>query len=124
MLTCEFKLYSLCNMVQKFVFRKLKNRAAAQSARDRKKERMTQLEEEVQILMEENQKLQEENEKLRLKTGKNKKKISVLNVWLKCELLEFTRCRLRLVLNCRLKVLYMYVTALSLFCPDVVLLWA
>ena len=51
------------------VDRKLKNREAAQTARDRKRERMCQLEDEVKILMDQNQELQDENTKLRLRTG-------------------------------------------------------
>ncbi|NXS73406.1 XBP1 protein, partial [Pandion haliaetus] len=48
--------------------RKLKNRVAAQSARDRKKARMTELEQQVVELEEENQKLLLENRLLREKT--------------------------------------------------------
>ncbi|XP_075290433.1 X-box-binding protein 1 isoform X1 [Opisthocomus hoazin] len=48
--------------------RKLKNRVAAQSARDRKKARMTELEQQVVELEEENQKLLLENQLLREKT--------------------------------------------------------
>ncbi|EDM00289.1 X-box binding protein 1, isoform CRA_g [Rattus norvegicus] len=48
--------------------RKLKNRVAAQTARDRKKARMSELEQQVVDLEEENQKLQLENQLLREKT--------------------------------------------------------
>ncbi|NXQ84532.1 XBP1 protein, partial [Nyctibius grandis] len=48
--------------------RKLKNRVAAQSARDRKKARMMELEQQVVELEEENQKLLLENQLLREKT--------------------------------------------------------
>ncbi|KAK2522895.1 hypothetical protein Q9233_010254 [Columba guinea] len=48
--------------------RKLKNRVAAQSARDRKKARMTELEQQVVELEEENQKLLLENQLLRERT--------------------------------------------------------
>ena len=64
-------------------FRKLKNREAAQSARDRKRERMTQLEDEVKILMDQNQHLQEENVKLRLKTGNKHELFNLLYVSLR-----------------------------------------
>ena len=49
--------------------RKLKNRVAAQTARDRKKARMDTLEEQMAVLENENMRLQKENELLRLKTG-------------------------------------------------------
>jgi len=48
-----------------FVFRKLKNRVAAQTARDRKKQRMTELEEALANLQAKNAKLTAENEALR-----------------------------------------------------------
>uniref|UniRef100_A0A8D2PF84 X-box-binding protein 1 n=1 Tax=Zosterops lateralis melanops TaxID=1220523 RepID=A0A8D2PF84_ZOSLA len=48
--------------------RKLKNRVAAQSARDRKKARMTELEQQVVELEEENKKLLRENQLLRERT--------------------------------------------------------
>ncbi|XP_030316785.1 X-box-binding protein 1 isoform X2 [Calypte anna] len=53
---------------EKALRRKLKNRVAAQSARDRKKARMTELEQQVLELEEENQKLLLENQLLREKT--------------------------------------------------------
>lgn len=46
--------------------RKLKNRVAAQTARDRKKARSHRLEEVVRQLMDENQRLREENSRLRV----------------------------------------------------------
>lgn len=46
-------------------FRKLKNRVAAQTARDRKKELMGTLEHQVTKLMEQNKRLLEENQKLK-----------------------------------------------------------
>ncbi|NXL57615.1 XBP1 protein, partial [Chordeiles acutipennis] len=53
---------------EKALRRKLKNRVAAQSARDRKKARMTELEQQVVELEEENQKLLLENRLLRERT--------------------------------------------------------
>ncbi|NXM76816.1 XBP1 protein, partial [Serilophus lunatus] len=53
---------------EKALRRKLKNRVAAQSARDRKKARMTELEQQVLELEEENQKLLMENQLLRERT--------------------------------------------------------
>lgn len=50
---------------EKLVRRKLKNRVAAQTARDRKKQRMTELEEELAIVQAKNAKLTAENEVLR-----------------------------------------------------------
>lgn len=50
------------------VLRKLKNRVAAQTARDRKKARMSELEQQVIDLEEENQNLLLENQLLREKT--------------------------------------------------------
>ncbi|KAM9219397.1 X-box-binding protein 1 [Leptosomus discolor] len=54
---------------EKALRRKLKNRVAAQSARDRKKARMTELEQQVVELEEENRKLLLENQVLREKAG-------------------------------------------------------
>uniref|UniRef100_G3UIF9 X-box-binding protein 1 n=1 Tax=Loxodonta africana TaxID=9785 RepID=G3UIF9_LOXAF len=53
---------------EKALRRKLKNRVAAQTARDRKKARMSELEQQVVDLEEENQKLLLENQLLREKT--------------------------------------------------------
>lgn len=53
---------------EKIMRRKLKNRVAAQSARDRKKVRMDQLEEAVKVLKEQNEKLKNENSILKDKT--------------------------------------------------------
>uniref|UniRef100_F7FX69 X-box-binding protein 1 n=1 Tax=Ornithorhynchus anatinus TaxID=9258 RepID=F7FX69_ORNAN len=53
---------------EKALRRKLKNRVAAQTARDRKKARMSELEQQVVDLEEENQKLLIENQLLREKT--------------------------------------------------------
>ncbi|RMC05867.1 hypothetical protein DUI87_17410 [Hirundo rustica rustica] len=53
---------------EKALRRKLKNRVAAQSARDRKKARMTELEQQVVELEEENKKLLRENQLLRERT--------------------------------------------------------
>jgi X box-binding protein 1 len=50
---------------EKMVRRKLKNRVAAQTARDRKKQRMTELEEMIEVLQTQNQHLMTENEDLR-----------------------------------------------------------
>jgi len=47
------------------VFRKLKNRVAAQTARDRKKQRMNELEEELVCMQTENERLAKANELLR-----------------------------------------------------------
>ncbi|NXJ03678.1 XBP1 protein, partial [Odontophorus gujanensis] len=54
---------------EKALRRKLKNRVAAQSARDRKKARMTELEQQVVELEEKNQQLLRENQRLRERTG-------------------------------------------------------
>jgi len=51
------------------MYRKLKNRVAAQTARDRKKLRMTELEEALVILQAENAKLAAENSALRQSSG-------------------------------------------------------
>lgn len=48
-----------------FYDRKLKNRVAAQTARDRKKQRMTELEEMIIVLESKNKQLQAENDELR-----------------------------------------------------------
>jgi len=50
--------------------RKLKNRVAAQTARDRKKQRMTELEEALACLQAENDKLADENSALRQSSAK------------------------------------------------------
>ncbi|XP_035196628.1 X-box-binding protein 1 isoform X2 [Oxyura jamaicensis] len=67
---------------EKALRRKLKNRVAAQSARDRKKARMTELEQQVVELEEENQKLLLENQFLREKTCS----LSLENQELRCRL--------------------------------------
>lgn len=54
---------------ERMMRRKLKNRVAAQTARDRKKARMTILEEQVALLEAENDRLQHENKSLKVKTG-------------------------------------------------------
>ncbi|EPQ09897.1 X-box-binding protein 1 [Myotis brandtii] len=54
--------------VYRMLYMKLKNRVAAQTARDRKKARMSELEQQVVDLEEENQKLLLENQLLREKT--------------------------------------------------------
>lgn len=54
---------------ERLLRRKLKNRVAAQTARDRKKARMDELEDAVSLLAEENKRLQEENMALKQKSG-------------------------------------------------------
>jgi len=54
---------------EKMLRRKLKNRVAAQTARDRKKNQMSDLELKVLALERENQKLAMENDKLKAKSG-------------------------------------------------------
>lgn len=54
---------------ERMMRRKLKNRVAAQTARDRKKERMVYLEEILVEIETENKRLQQENDQLRRKTG-------------------------------------------------------
>jgi len=54
---------------ERMMRRKLKNRVAAQTARDRKKERMVYLEEMLSQIEDENKRLQAENEALRRQTG-------------------------------------------------------
>jgi hypothetical protein len=53
---------------EKLMRRKLKNRVAAQSARDRKKVRMDELEESVKVLRSQNEQLKKENSLLKEKT--------------------------------------------------------
>jgi hypothetical protein len=52
------------SMEEKLNRRKMKNRVAAQTARDRKKERVGKLEKALQLLMEENSKLRSDNRNL------------------------------------------------------------
>jgi X box-binding protein 1 len=54
---------------EKMMRRKLKNRVAAQTARDRKKQRMCELEEALAIMEAENRKLQAENTSLKVSTN-------------------------------------------------------
>jgi len=54
---------------ERLLRRKLKNRVAAQTARDRKKARMDELEHAVNLLAEENKRLQQENQVLKHKSG-------------------------------------------------------
>lgn len=54
---------------ERMMRRKLKNRVAAQTARDKKKARMDDLEHAVSLLEAENERLQQENLKLRHKSG-------------------------------------------------------
>ncbi|KAH3887130.1 X-box-binding protein 1-like [Dreissena polymorpha] len=54
---------------EKLLRRKLKNRVAAQTARDRKKNLMSELEERVALLEEENRKLAMENQALKSESG-------------------------------------------------------
>lgn len=63
---------------ERMMRRKLKNRVAAQTARDRKKARMDSLEDQMAKLESENQRLHRENELLRLKTGNLTKENSML----------------------------------------------
>ncbi|KAM6052292.1 X-box-binding protein 1 isoform 1-T1 [Chlamydotis macqueenii] len=67
---------------EKALRRKLKNRVAAQSARDRKKARMTELEQQVVELEGENQKLLLENQLLRERT----RSLALENQELRCRL--------------------------------------
>lgn len=53
---------------EKMLRRKLKNRMAAQTARDRKKQKMVELEEALAVMEAENKKLQEENQTLKRST--------------------------------------------------------
>jgi len=55
---------------ERLMRRKLKNRVAAQTARDRKKQRMDELETMLTQIEAENKRLQAENNALRIKTGK------------------------------------------------------
>jgi X box-binding protein 1 len=54
---------------ERLLRRKLKNRVAAQTARDKKKARMDELEHAVSLLAEENKRLQQENQALKQKSG-------------------------------------------------------
>ena len=61
-----------------FSCRKLKNRVAAQLARDRKKQRMSELEEALTELAAENKLLTDENDALRLQSGELEEENDVL----------------------------------------------
>lgn len=63
---------------EKLLRRKMKNRAAAQSARDRKKAHMDELEIEVDILRQEKRRLAVENERLRDALAEQQKQIEIL----------------------------------------------
>lgn len=71
-----------------FYYRKLKNRVAAQTARDRKKQRMVELEEMLAEIEAENRRLQFENDVLRQKTGNLSTENSQLKsqLGIKCEM--------------------------------------
>ena len=78
-----------------FFIRKLKNRVAAQTARDRKKMRMQELEEAVAALEAENQRLQMENNALKEQTGSLSKENTLLREKLgtaNCESTQPERC--------------------------------
>lgn len=63
---------------EKMMRRKLKNRVAAQTARDRKKQKMTELEETLLIMQAENHKLLAENAKLKHCTSQLSKENNIL----------------------------------------------
>lgn len=68
---CPRKRRRLDNLTpeERALRRKLKNRVAAQTARDRKKARMTELEESLAAYLEQNKKLLRENKELQKKTS-------------------------------------------------------
>ncbi|XP_028396703.1 X-box-binding protein 1-like [Dendronephthya gigantea] len=68
---CPRKRRRLDNLTpeERALRRKLKNRVAAQTARDRKKARMTELEESLAIFEEQNRKLMKENKDLKLRAS-------------------------------------------------------
>jgi len=74
--------------------RKLKNRVAAQTARDRKKMRMTELEEAVAALEAENKRLQSENDSLKHKTRSLSQENSLMKekLGLNCDGTQSERC--------------------------------